>query len=172
MKKFFVLFITILILTLFVGCAFAPEEPTEEEESGVISEESSKIEPQESNPLPEFVLEFIESEYTVTATSEAATMKYETTYYLIDGLVAGAKAVTTFTDGEQAKEYYELMSDKYGYAKIDGFSVVYYVAEDDGFYYGYSYEKLRFVLDKMGYTVTISFDEDEFSSDKSKESKG
>lgn len=162
MKKLLLILITALLASAY-GCESLPEERSNyESPDPEISIWES--EPEESRIAPEEVYEFLSSEYTVTAKRKSSGTLYETEYYLIDGIAVGTRVMTTLTGESEAEEFLELMLDDYPDATLSGFTVTYYVDDDEAFYYGYSLEKLKYVLEKAGYRVEVNFDEDDYNS--------
>lgn len=108
---------------------------------------------------------FLKSKYTVISRRDAFGTVYVCHYYFVDGFVAGAKTVTTFSSTESAKEYYDSVIEDYPDAYLMDSTVVNYLSDDEDFYYEYSLEKLEFVLRKSGYTVGRSFDIEDFNKE-------
>lgn len=161
MKKTIITMIAVLIITCMFGCDDSKNENislTSETESESVMES----EPEESRTPPEDVCYFLESPYTVSSKRESAGTVYECIYYFIDETVAGAKVTTTLQSESAAEEYLELLNEDCPYATLDGLTLTHYVTDDDAYYYGYTLEKLKFVLEKAGYEFTVNFDEDEF----------
>ncbi len=108
---------------------------------------------------------FLKSKYTVISRRDAFGTVYVCHYYFVDGVVAGAKTVTTFSSTESAQEYYDTIIEDYPDAYIQSSTVVNYLSDEEDFYYEYSLEKLEFVLKKSGYTVGRSFDIEDFNKE-------
>lgn len=108
---------------------------------------------------------FLKSKYTVISRRDAFGTVYVCHYYFVDGVVSGAKTVTTFSSTESAQEYYDNIIEDYPDAYIQDSTVVNYLSDDEDFYYEYSLEKLEFVLKKSGYTVGRSFDIEDFNEE-------
>lgn len=108
---------------------------------------------------------FLNSKYTVISRRDAFGTVYVCYYYFVDGVVAGAKTVTTFSTPKSAEEYYDNIIEDYPDAYIQDSTVVNYLSDEEDFYYEYSLEKLEFVLKKSGYTVGRSFDIEDFNKE-------
>lgn len=121
------------------------------------SEESSEV-----TVAPEEIYEFLRSEYILTSQSVSHGNSYVCDYYFVDGLVAGAKFTVTLATIEAANEFYSLIGESYEDAVIENMTVTYYDGDDESNYYGYTLEKLKFVLDKTNKSYTLNFDEEAF----------
>lgn len=119
----------------------------------------------ETTVAPEEIYEFLKSEYVLTSQSVSYGNSYISDYYFIDGLVAGAKFTVTLATIESASEFYELICEKYEDATIENTTVTYYDNDDESNYYGYTLEKLKFVLGKTNKSYTVNFDEEAFYSE-------
>ena len=134
------------------------------QESSFVST-SSSLPPAESRVPPETVYEFLLSPYTVSSSRESFGTTYEYTFYLIDDAVAGVKVETVFANEDYAERYYERVKEDCPHASIDGCTVTHYAEGDDEYYFGNSLEKLKFMLDKTGYSYTVNFDEDIYNEE-------
>lgn len=171
MKKIIVLIITLLIAVLLCACTEngsqssipiqeSSENSIKTEVSADTNEESVNESSDESVFVPEEVYEFLLSEYSVTSTREAFGTVYTSEYYFVDGAVAGSKLITAFPDKQSAEKYYEVILEDYPDAVIEELTVIHYMDDSEVYYYGYSLEKLKFILEKTGYEYTVNFDED------------
>ena len=165
MKK---LFLIISIILLCSGCDHNSEaEISFTEESDVISQ------PEESLISPEEIFDFLDTDYYITAEQETSGNIYKYVYYLVDGKVAGTRTTAVFENDRLASGYAEtLREDEVPYVRLDGNTVVaYYGDEYEAYYQGYSLEKMKFVLERIGYKYEICFDEDEFYTEFSQVSE-
>ena len=164
MKKI-ILFLTCLSIAVSSLACNVEEETTSLPESSVESSETTSEETtsviESSIPINE-IYEFLDSKYTITAKRESYGNIYTYEYYFDKGIVVGARQKTTFESTAEAEEYLETVIKKYPDAHVNGLSVIIYISDDEAFYYGYTLEKLKFALDKVGYIVTINFDEEAF----------
>lgn len=165
-----------LLLILSIYCLFGCYDVTDDEGISISGNETliesmPSKEPDESLVPPEEIFDFSKSEYTVSSKTTSFETVYEREYYFIEGAVAGAKIITTLETEAKTEEYYELMLEDYDYCTRDGLTVTYYVEDDEAYYYGYSLEKLKFVLEKSGCEVIVNFDEEEFSGEISEVSE-
>lgn len=116
----------------------------------------------EATTAPEEIYEFLKSEYILTSQSVSHGNSYVCDYYFVGGLVAGAKFTVTLATVEAANEFYSLICESYEDAVIENMTVTYYDGDDESNYYGYTLEKLKFVLDKTSKNYTLNFDEEAF----------
>ncbi len=175
MKKIFLIILTFIFAVNVYGCQIASEHSdyssdngsdVYSEQSSTVSEESSIEESQHvSTVAPEEIYEFLTSEYTVTSTRESFGTLYVCDYYFVDGVVSGARLTTTLTDETAAEEYYEIIIDDYPDSSIDGLTVTHYMDNEGHLYYGYTLDKLKFMLEKTGYSFTVNFDEEAFNEE-------
>ena len=171
MKKFITFFLLSgLILLSFFGCNTNQNIPESLEkdvskenalsEDSINSHENSK---EQSGPRPEEVYPFLKSKYKVTSIMNSFEKLYVCEYYFVDGYVVGAKLMTTLQTEEDANEYYNIIIDEFEDAVLSQCTVTHFLDDDDNFYYGYSLEKLKFVLERTGYEIGMNFDEEEFN---------
>lgn len=169
MKKYISTLCIIILCSLFAGCEWLAEPVYSEAESDVsnhseVSSESSESESESSVAIEE-IFEFLTSHYTLTSTRESFGTVYVCDYYFVDGYVAGARVNTTLPNEETATEYYEMLVQDSPYAELNVLTVTDYITDEELNYYGYDLEKLKFMLDKSGYTYVINFNESEFLDD-------
>lgn len=150
----------ILIMLLVSGC--------EKHSDNVISYESLEEETlnessEESKIDPETVYEFLTSKYFITAKTESMGNIYNYVYYFDKGMVAGTKTISVFQNASTAKAYLDEIIEDCPHAFLEDNTVTAFYGKDaDAFYQGYSLEKMKFALEKMGYEYIIEFDEKEF----------
>lgn len=180
------LFLPAVILSgiLLTACGGTGIQPDSESSiaSGHISEEPSDSDIQESQdglsespdaeskPSPEERYDFLKSKYVVVSTQESFEKKYICEYYFVDGKVAGMKRLITLPDLDSAKKYYEHTKESRLDAELDGCTVVIYIRDRNAFCYGYSLEKLEFVLEKSGYAFELNFEKEDFYKEFAEES--
>ncbi|MBQ3230161.1 MAG: hypothetical protein IJB49_04000 [Clostridia bacterium] len=150
-----------------ISASEAVSEDLRESETPESEAESSVA---ESTVAPEEKYDFLSSEYIVVSTRESFGKKYVYEYYLLKGKVAGLKLFTTLSDKESAEEYFELIKEEHPDAELDGLTVIHYLGDNDVFCYGYSLEKLLFVLEKGGYEYELRFDKAQFDKEFAEES--
>ncbi len=157
MKKIFIIIIALIFL--LSGCNTQTNVDTPSE---VPSEYPSQRE--ESKIIPEDIYDFLSSKYYVTARNESMGNIYEYVFYFDEGVVVGTKTVSTLTSEKLAESYAEsLKNDDAPCVFLEGNTVTAYYGDDyEAYYQGYSLEKLKFVLEKMGYEYTVEFLEEEF----------
>lgn len=142
------------------GCKSEVSENASFEES--IGSTIESTEPEESKTPMEEIYDFLNSEYRVISRRESFDTVYVTEYYFVDGTVGGAKLITTFPTENAASDYFDTISEDYENAELVGTTVTNYIADDKDFYYGYTLEKLKYMLEKANYEVTVDFDEKVF----------
>ncbi len=162
MKKTLIYIIAFLLIFCAVGCDNGNQTQT----SGTSRNES--LESIESIGTSSEVLiqnyPFLESAYVVTSSRESAGILYVCNYYFVDGLVEGARLTTTLPDEETAYKYYQESLEDYPDTALNGKNVTHYLYDEDLYYYGYTLEKLEFVLTTALYEYTVDFDKDIFNA--------
>ena len=154
---------------MFSGCVPISEPVYSETESefsddSILSSEVIENESESSIAIEE-IFEFLSSHYTLTSTRESFGTVYVCDYYFVDGYVAGARISTTLPNEATATEYYEMVKQNSPYAFLNVLTVTDYIVGEDLNYDGYELEKLKFMLDKSGYSYTVNFNESEFSDE-------
>lgn len=112
--------------------------------------------------VPEEKYLFMTSKYYVTTKIQLHGITYRYVYYLVKGRVAGAVHTITLRDTQSAKDYYKSIQKKYPDAQRKGAAVTMYLEGSNLNYSGYSYEKLKFVLEKSEIRYMLSFDEEDY----------
>lgn len=123
-----------------------------------------------SSALPAEKPEFLASKYVLVSSQESFGNKYVCEYYFLNGKVAGMKKLITLPDNDAAKEYYEHTKSDRLNAELEGSTVIIYISDTDAFCYGYSLEKLEFVLEKSGISFELNFDKKDFYEEFAEES--
>ncbi len=166
MKKILCIFISLLILTLTLCCCdlsnVDSENTSSQNTTSAISKEKPDIDYDKSL---EPIFEFLSSEYILISTRKTFDTYYVTYYYFVDGIVAGVKSVIAFPDTDSATAYYNSLKKDHKYSRLDGMTVINYIEDDEDYYYGYTLDKLIFVLEKADYEVIVGFDKNEFYKD-------
>ncbi len=127
-------------------------------ESSVDSEDSSEI----SVFVPEEKYLFMTSKYYVTTKTQLHGITYIYKYYLVKGRVAGAVHTVTLLNTQAAKDYHKSIIKKFPDSQRKGASVTVYLEGDDLTYDGFSYEKLKFTLEKSDVRYVLGFDEEDY----------
>ena len=166
--KISVLLICLIFFSMVItGCDDYEYDIYPESESDIefVSEINSAEDESESSIIIEEIYEFLVSDYTVTSTRESFGTVYVCDYYFVEGYVVGARLKTTFSDEENAEEYFDIVYSENPYADLDGMTVTDYISGDELNYFGYDLEKLKFMLEKSGYSYTVNFNEDRFNNE-------
>lgn len=162
MKRILCIFISLILLS---SCSFMNvdnESTTSQNTSSATSKEKNDIDYDKSL---EPVFEFLSSEYVLISTRKTFDTYYVNYYYFVDGIVAGVKNIIAFPDSDSATAYYNSLKKEHKYSRLDGMTVINYIDDDEDYYYGYTLDKLIFVLEKADYEVIIGFDKNEFYKD-------
>lgn len=138
------------------------------ESSDALLESSNDL----SKPSPEERYAFLASEYIAVSTQESFGNEYVCSYYFVNGKVAGMKKLITLADKDSAKKYFEHTKNDRLDAELDGRTVIIYIDDKDAFCYGYSLEKLEFVLEKSGISFKLNFEKSDFYKEFAEESAG
>lgn len=158
MKFISIILLCSFLVFSFVGCTYTPEVSQAESDA---SDESDieYIRPERNEIIEKYT--FLKSKYSVTAKSESQSIKYTYDYYFVDGVVGGMRQKVSFPDPESARNYYTGIVDDCPEATINASTVTYFVG-DNAYCYGYSLDKLKFQLEKVGYEYTVNFIEEDF----------
>lgn len=163
MKK---LFLSLCIISLLLACSChnGANDDSSVYESSVDAVSDVSAESSEVSKAPDYKekYEFLKAEYSVSAYTEAFGTIYGFEFFLVDGIVQGARLTTTLPSVEEAEEYLESIIDTYPDAYIENDSVTLFLNDDDDYYYGYSLERLKFTLELTEHIYTVNFDEEEF----------
>lgn len=171
MKRLLFLFLLLSVIFFSFGCEESASDGSTASGSDTTNTPSAAEswvpgeEPDKSTTAAEESYPFLLSEYTVTSIRESNGTVYTCDYYFVDGVVAGARLTALFADEETATNYFIAVSEDYPDSVLDGTSVTNYMADDDAFYFGYTPEKLKFMLDTAGYKYTVNFDENLFAEE-------
>ncbi len=164
MKKIFIILTLLLTLNIF-GCENDTSDSGNDlspDNSTHSSESSNESDISDDEDAIAQIYKFLTSEYTVTATRESFGTLYTTEYYFVKGIVAGVRLTTELNEQSDADEYYELIIEDFPDSTIEDTIVTQYM-EDNHIYYGYTLDKLKFMLQKSGYEYTLNFDEEAFN---------
>ena len=162
MKKIFLYIIAALLVFCAFGCDDTSGGTTTSTASKSTSHESIESEDTNSEALL-LAYPFLDSDYVVTSFRDSSEISYICNYYFVDGFIEGAKLITILPDEETAKAYHEETLEDYPDAELSNTKVIHYLYDDDHYYYGYTLEKLEFVLTTAQYEYTVNFDKDLFN---------
>jgi len=159
--------INVLLAAVIAGCSFGCTKEPAKTESTLPAESFEEESAESAIPLEKefedaaIAYPFLKSKYSVSAQKTMHDIEYSYKYYFWRGSLVGVMQTVLFPNAKSAREYYAQVSETCEHAIIRGKKVTHFMA-DDAVYYGYSLEKLEFVLETSEFEYVLNFDRDAF----------